>query len=216
MEENTGVKITGRSKVRFEFSFSSIQSFLLLWLSLSPLFPHQSSSHKLKRLRRRRSASHSGSGSGSGSEKEDLTNIFDEERRGGAEVEYDDEGEMTFADEMAGFIEDDTQSDSSTGGRGARAGSGSDSDRDRNRRSKPSKSKSKSKPKSRGKGRRGAGFGASFVEGITAEAWQEVTDVFGNGGEYAFALEVDEGEEGEGGKGGKGRELGDVSLVILS
>lgn len=81
---------------------------------------------------------------------------------------------------MAGFIEDDSQSDSS--GR-----HGSDSDDDRPRKHKPKKQSRGSKPKGPGR----SGFGASMVEGITAEAWQEVTDVFGNGTEYADALQDD-------------------------
>ena len=43
-----------------------------------------------------------------------------------------------------------------------------------------------------------------MVEGIGQEAWQEVTDVFGNGQDYAYALEEDEVVEEE-------KELKDVS-----
>ncbi len=95
---------------------------------------------------------------------------------------------------MAGFIEDDSQSDSD-GGR-ARASEDDDERRARRRREK--------KERRKGKGARRAGFGSSMVEGIGQEAWQEVTDVFGNGQDYAYALEEDEVVEDE-------KELKDVS-----
>lgn len=120
-----------------------------------------------------------------------MTNIFaDDDDRAGA-----GDGLPFDADEMAGFIEDDeTQSE--------RGASDSDEDEDTRRKRRDRKRASDK----RGKGGRRAGFGAGFVEGITAEAWQEVTDVFGNGQDYAFALEDDDEDE-------KAKELKDVSSV---
>ncbi|KAK4704537.1 transcription elongation factor SPT6, partial [Phenoliferia sp. Uapishka_3] len=135
-----------------------------------------SGGHKLKRLRRRRSVS--GGSDASGGEGGNLADIFDDDDVRG---EAADPGNLFDADEMAGFIEDDTQSDSS--GR-----HGSDSEDDRRSRKQKQKKRTKTK-KARGPGR--SGFGAGMVEGITAEAWQEVTDVFGNGADYADALEDD-------------------------
>jgi len=94
---------------------------------------------------------------------------------------------------MAGFIEDDSQSDSD----GERARESEDDDERRARRRREKKAR-------KGKGARRAGFGSSMVEGIGQEAWQEVTDVFGNGQDYAYALEEDEVVEEE-------KELKDVS-----
>lgn len=94
---------------------------------------------------------------------QNINNIFDDDAGGNA-LPFDQ-------DEMAGFIEDDTQSE----------GSGSESgrrDASRQKQKKPQKSTS-----------RRSGFGAGSIEGITAEAWQEVTDVFGNGKDYEYALE---------------------------
>lgn len=128
-----------------------------------------------------------GSDASSRSRDGSLTNIFDDEERGrdGAA-----EGLPFDADEMAGFIEDDeTQSE-----RGA--GSDSDDGDDARRRKRREKQKAK-ESRGRAKGGRRAGFGAGFVEGITAEAWQEVTDVFGNGQDYAFALDDEEDDEKE-------------------
>lgn len=160
------------------------------------LFPLINQGHKLKRLRRRRSASDASDASGPTG---DLNNIFDDDERGGDEDRYGGQ-ELFDADEMAGFIEDDTQSESS-----GRHGSGSEDEDDRAAR-KAMKKKQRQKEKTKGRGRR-AGFGAGFVEGITAEAWQEVTDVFGNGTDYAYALEDDAENQGE-------KELKDVRLSL--
>lgn len=136
-----------------------------------------------------------------------MTNIFDDgegdldDAASGGRGGYDGAGgaELFDADEMAGFIEDDTQSESS-----GRHGSSSDDEGDRAAR-KQAKKKARQAEKSRAKGKgRRAGFGAGFVEGITAEAWQEVTDVFGNGQDYAYALEEEGDDKGE-------KELKDVS-----
>lgn len=43
------------------------------------------------------------------------------------------------------------------------------------------------------------------VEGMTAEAWGEVAEVFGNGQDYAWAMEIDDEEDD------KPKELKDVS-----
>jgi len=140
--------------------------------ALPCLNPPRSQKGKLKRLRRRRS-----SGSRSGSpDPTQLANIFDDP---------DDDRDSPRAfddDEMAGFIEDDSQSDSD----GGRARESEDDDERRARRKREKKERRK------GKGARRAGFGSSMVEGIGQEAWQEVTDVFGNGQDYGYALEEDE------------------------
>ncbi|KAM0787286.1 hypothetical protein ACM66B_006519 [Microbotryomycetes sp. NB124-2] len=135
---------------------------------------------KLKRLRRRKSVE------GSDSERSDrsgqgLNRIFSEDEDGLNDPLND------FADEMAGFIEDDTQSES---------GAGSDEDEDERaaRRAR--------KRRERRKGRR-AGLAGAPIEGISQEDWQEVTDVFGNGQDYAFALESDDEPE-------KDKELKDI------
>lgn len=86
---------------------------------------------------------------------------------------------------MAGFIEDD--SDDSEG----RHGSDSEDDRAARKRDKKQK-----KRQGKSHAPRRSGFGASMVEGITQEAWQEVTEVFGNGYDYSYALD-DEPEAGE-------------------
>lgn len=86
---------------------------------------------------------------------------------------------------MAGFIEDDSQSDSS----GRHGSSEDEEERQQRRRLKKTKA-----PK---KAVRRSVFGAGIVEGITGEAWSEVTEVFGNGQDYGFALddEVEDKEE---------------------
>ncbi|KAK4048952.1 Transcription elongation factor spt6 [Microbotryomycetes sp. JL201] len=121
---------------------------------------------KLKRLRRRKSV-------GSDSDRSDrsgqgLNRIFSEDE--------DNDVINEFADEMAGFIEDDTQSES---------GAGSDED-DEERAARRAR-----RQKERKRGRR-AGLAGAPIEGISQEDWQEVTDVFGNGQDYAFALESDD------------------------
>ncbi|GAA5947807.1 hypothetical protein JCM3765_001092 [Sporobolomyces pararoseus] len=136
----------------------------------------QPKKHKLKRLRRRRSVS---ADSGSPSNSRDLVNIFDDEGEGegdagGVENLFD-------ADEMAGFIEDDTDDDSARG---------SDEDSDEGARRRKRKEKQKKRDQRKAGGRKGFGMGS--VEGITAEAWQEVAEVFGTGQDYAWAMEEDE------------------------
>ncbi|KAM0753127.1 transcription elongation factor Spt6 [Meredithblackwellia eburnea MCA 4105] len=135
------------------------------------------SSHKRKRLRRRGSAS-----SGSESEPAGLNNIFDDEDREAA-----DTGGLFDADEMAGFIEDDTASDSS------RQGSDSESEDERAAR----REKKKREKKKKAKGPRRTGFSAAMVEGITAEALEEINEVFGDGKDYAEALDYDPEEREE-------------------
>lgn len=88
---------------------------------------------------------------------------------------------------MAGFIEDDSDSE--------------EDDSDGNRRKKEKKKKSKGVQLTN---RRATGR----VEGITAEAWQEVMDVFGDGTDYKDALEIKEVEDEE-------KELKDVSFSSL-
>jgi len=140
-------------------------------------------------LRRRRSAS--ADSGGSPSNQRDLVNIFDDDDRdaGGVENLFD-------ADEMAGFIEDDTDDDSARG-------SGDDSDEEASNRRRKRKEKQKKRESRKTGGRKGFGMGS--VEGITAEAWQEVAEVFGTGQDYAWAME----EEEE--KGAKEKDLKDVS-----
>lgn len=88
---------------------------------------------------------------------------------------------------MAGFIEDDTQSDSS--GRHGSDGSEDEDDRTaRRNKKKQDKKKQKAKPRTA----RRSGFSAGMVDGISAETWNDVTDVFGNGQDYSFALEEQE------------------------
>ena len=127
-------------------------------------------------MRRRRSVS---ADSGSPSNSRDLVNIFDDEGEGegdagGVENLFD-------ADEMAGFIEDDTDDDSARG---------SDEDSDEGARRRRRKEKQKKRDQRKAGGRKGFGMGS--VEGITAEAWQEVAEVFGTGQDYAWAMEEDE------------------------
>ena len=115
---------------------------------------------KVKRLRRRRSAS-----AASNESAVDLDQIFDDDIGGDG---------FNQQDEMAGFIEDDEESD----------GSGSDAGA-RRRQAERRKEKQKAKKVSTGRG----GFGAGMGENLSAEAWQEVTDVFGNGKDYEEAME---------------------------
>ena len=83
---------------------------------------------------------------------------------------------------MAGFIEDDSQSDSS-----GRHGSDSDDGERRQKKRRDKKRKAAMQAqKPKGPGR--TGFGPRTA-GISAEAWQEVTDVFGDGTDYADALD---------------------------
>lgn len=130
-----------------------------------------------------------------------LRNIFDDNAE---QALNENDADMFDADEMAGFIEDDTQSDDS-----GRHGSGSEDDEERReRKGKGRKKREKELKKRLGKKekkkRGGLGQGG-FAAGISAEAWQDVTDAFGNGQDYAWAME-DEGEEK-----GEEKELKDVS-----
>ena len=135
------------------------------------------SSGKLKRLRRHRSASAESEASAQG-----LSNLFDD-----GDVAPVDRPELFDDDEMAGFIEDDTQSDSS--GRHGSDGSEDEDDRTaRRNKKKQEKKKQKAKPRTA----RRSGFSAGMVDGISAETWNDVTDVFGNGQDYSFALEEQE------------------------
>lgn len=86
---------------------------------------------------------------------------------------------------MAGFIEDDDSQSDSDG----RHGSDSDDDRRASRRKEKKKQAALKAKKPKGPSRGGFGQG---MAGITAEAWQEVTDVFGDGTEYQDAMELDE------------------------
>lgn len=115
----------------------------------------------MKRLRRRRSASAASNESGV-----DLDQIFDDD--------MGEQGGFDQGDEMAGFIEDDEESD----------GSGSDAGA-RRRKAERRKEKQKAKKATTARG----GFGAGMGENLTAEAWQEVTDIFGNGKDYEEAME---------------------------
>ncbi|BGP40634.1 Transcription elongation factor spt6 [Rhodotorula kratochvilovae] len=148
--------------------------------------------NKLRRLRRARSASGSDGGSPArGGRSGDLQDIFadDDERAGG-----DDDGgiEGLFdADEMAGFIEDDTDESRSEAG---------DSDEDDEARRQRRRDK-KAKQKADRKKRRGAGLGMmGRIDGITQEARQEVAEVFGNGQDFAWAMEDDDEEDKDGKK----------------
>ncbi|GAA5941848.1 hypothetical protein JCM1841_005666, partial [Sporobolomyces salmonicolor] len=64
------------------------------------------------------------------------------------------------------------------------------SDEDRDDRAARRKRKDKKRKERKAGGRKG--FDMGMVEGITAEAWQEVAEVFGNGQDYAWAMEDDE------------------------
>ncbi|KAK4053287.1 Transcription elongation factor spt6 [Microbotryomycetes sp. JL221] len=128
---------------------------------------------KLKRLRRRKSVEQSDSERSDRSARQGLNRIFSEDEDEG------DGGLNDFEDEMAGFIEDDTQSES---------GAGSDEDEEARA------ARRAQRKRERKKGRR-AGLGGAPIEGISQEDWQEVTDVFGNGQDYAFALESDDEAE---------------------
>ncbi|GAA6018754.1 hypothetical protein JCM10207_005567 [Rhodosporidiobolus poonsookiae] len=171
------------------------------------------SKNKLKRLRRRRRSASASSDGGSGSPRHapgDLRDIFndvddDDEPRaasggrrgsGGAGAGIEN---LFDADEMAGFIEDDTDESRSDGGGSDEDGDDSDAGERRRRR----KEKKRRERKEQARKRRGLGMGR--VEGINAEAWGEVAEVFGNGMEYAWAMEDEDEEEGE-----KGKELKDI------
>ncbi|GAA5881838.1 hypothetical protein JCM1840_001631 [Sporobolomyces johnsonii] len=130
---------------------------------------------KLKRLRRRRSASASSAGS---PPPGGLHDIFNDDEADEQRVEN-----LFDADEMAGFIEDD--SDES-----ARSGA---SDEDSDDRAARRKRKDKKRKERKAGGRKG--FGMGMVEGITAETSQEVAEVFENGQDYAWAMEDDEDDE---------------------
>lgn len=184
-QRTLGLKLENPRCVKFLANFSTLLS------RYSPPSSYSFSiaqKNKLKRLRRRRSVS-------ADSENErDLVNIFNDDEgegdgdAGGVENLFD-------ADEMAGFIEDDTDDDSQRG---------SDEDSDDGARRRKRKEKQKKKESRKQGGRKGFGMGS--VEGITAEAWQEVAEVFGTGQDYAWAMEEDEQT------GGKEKDLKDVSL----
>lgn len=122
---------------------------------------------------------------------------------------------MFDEDEMAGFIEDDTASDSSGGGRRGGRGGGDDSDsgsEDENDRAarKAKRKAEKAKKKKEARANRGTGSRRTGGFGIgndtfSAETWSDVTDVFGNGQDYAFAMEDDADLH-------EGKELADVSF----
>ncbi|KAL8281073.1 hypothetical protein RQP46_006431 [Phenoliferia psychrophenolica] len=137
-----------------------------------------STGHKLKRLRRRRSASGSDASGSEGGRQ--LADIFDDDDRPAA-----DQNNLFDGDEMDGFIEDDDSQSDSDG----RHGSDSDGERRASRRKEKKKQAALRAKKPKGPSR--SGFGAGMA-GITAEAWQEVTDVFGDGTEYAYAMELDD------------------------
>ncbi|GAA6054598.1 hypothetical protein JCM3770_000071 [Rhodotorula araucariae] len=148
--------------------------------------------NKLRRLRRARSASGSDGGSPArGGRSGDLQDIFaDDDERAGADDDGGIEG-LFDADEMAGFIEDDTDESRSEAG---------DSDEDDEARRQRRREK-KARQKADRKKRRGAGLGMmGRVEGITQEAWQEVAEVFGNGQDFAWAMEDDDDEAKDGKK----------------
>ncbi|GAA5857832.1 hypothetical protein JCM8547_005996 [Rhodosporidiobolus lusitaniae] len=181
---------------------------------------------KLKRLRRaHRDSDDGGSGSdpdGASSSRrrtrrdgsvDDLRDIFNDDdddgrgagrsssrRDGGGRGGAGAEG-LFDADEMAGFIEDDE--DDSDGSRGG-GGGGSDSDESGGARRRRKEKKRRERKEARKK--RGMGMGMGRVEGITAEAWGEVAEVFGNGQDYAWAMEDEEEEGGE----DKVKELKDI------
>lgn len=157
MEENTGLRLgANREDVKSNLSSNCNET---------DIFSQRTKQTKLRRRRR------GGSPDSAASEPENLENIFDDdgERNG---IAFDQ-------DEMAGFIEDDTQSEAS----------GSEDERRR-----AAARKKKSKDASRSKGRGGI---ASSGEGLTAEAWQEVQDLFGNGKDYESAMEEDADDQQE-------------------
>ncbi|GAA5841172.1 hypothetical protein JCM11251_003227 [Rhodosporidiobolus azoricus] len=190
----------------------------LLQENLGGGFSRSKPKNKLKRLRRRqRSGSPSDAGSGSPRQSGDLRDIFNDDdddvparggssRRGGPSG-GDIEG-LFDADEMAGFIEDDTDDS-----RSERGSSPEDSDEDadtRRRRKERKRREKKEQARKRRQQRSGMGLGGmGRVEGITAEAWGEVAEVFGNGLDYAWAFD-EEGEEEGGADGEKAKELKDI------
>lgn len=101
---------------------------------------------------------------------------------------------------MAGFIEDDTDESRSEAG-------DSDEDREGDRAARKGRKKRDERRKRAEKAgaRRRGGFAMGRVEGMTAEAWGEVAEVFGNGQDYAWAMEIDDEEDD------KPKELKDVS-----
>lgn len=107
---------------------------------------------------------------------------------------------------MAGFIEDDSDDDAE-----ARSQAGdSDEDRDdaRERRNRKQKERERRKAEGAAKRRRG-GLGGGRLEGVSVEAWQEVAEVFGNGQEYAWAMEDEDEDEP------KPKDLKDVRCSVL-
>lgn len=142
---------------------------------------------KLRRLRRRRSVGSDGSGDDAASPPRGLNDIFADDDAAADQVEN-----LFDADEMAGFIEDDSDDDAE-----ARSQAGdSDEDRDdaRERRNRKQKERERRKAEGAAKRRRG-GLGGGRLEGVSVEAWQEVAEVFGNGQEYAWAMEDEDEDE---------------------
>ncbi|GJN91007.1 hypothetical protein Rhopal_004021-T1 [Rhodotorula paludigena] len=161
--------------------------------------------NKLKRLRRRRSGSSGGSPRDSGA----LADIFadedddDDDVRGGGAGASSSRGagrrgdalaggaggieELFDADEMAGFIEDDTDESS-------RSEAGDSDEDDEARRARRREKKERRRDERTKRRQRGFAF-AGRVEGITQEAWLEVAEVFGNGMDYAWAMEDDDDDE---------------------
>ncbi|GAA5884415.1 hypothetical protein JCM3774_006395, partial [Rhodotorula dairenensis] len=153
---------------------------------------------KLRRLRRHRSVGsdnddEAGSPSGRGG---NLNDIFADDDAAADQVEN-----LFDADEMAGFIEDDTDEDD------LRSQAG-DSDEDRGGDDARERKSRKQKERERRKAERGAaaaggkrkrgfggGLGGGRLEGVSIEAWQEVAEVFGNGQEYAWAMEDEDDDE---------------------
>lgn len=83
--------------------------------------------------------------------------------------------------------------------------SGEDRSDDDESRAAATKRARAAKKKDRGLG----GFNLGMMEGLTPEMWNEVTEVFGNGADYAWALEEDAEDKPE-------RGLKDVREIALS
>lgn len=136
-----------------------------------------------------------------------LNDIFADDDAAADQVEN-----LFDADEMAGFIEDDSDDE----GAAARSQAG-DSDEDlrdrddaRERRNRKQKERERRKAEGGAAKRRRGGLGGGRLEGVSVEAWQEVAEVFGNGQEYAWAMEDEDEDEP------KPKDLKDVRLFLLS
>ncbi|GAA6032318.1 hypothetical protein JCM8097_008116 [Rhodosporidiobolus ruineniae] len=162
------------------------------------------SKNKLKRLRRRQRSGSADSSAPRGGDLEDIFNDDDgrdrasSSRKGGRGGDRGVEA-LFDADEMAGFIEDDTDEDDED----RRGGGSSDEDEDEDSRRRRRERKKRER-REQAKQRRSMGMGR--VEGITAEAWSEVAEVFGDGQDYAWAM----GDEDEEGEADKPKELKDI------